>query len=330
VGGASEGTGAQDLADGPTPKPTWELAKARRHEADEEEVRVQKLVQSFSLEAQLGLAIARQELSSVDLMSRWFRDGEAKLNKAEWLKQLQALGLKPDSKSSDALFESYDDNRDSRLELKELQGILGRMQAAATAAAAEEERLAAVANMVRRRAEIVEEVLQAEERVREEEEAVAAERNNQPVMVQLGDALTKMKISVVAIQRKLDSDGDGEITKEEWHERIPKLVAVEASPEQLGSVFDELDADGGGAMNTEDLKAGIKRLMAVAVEAQADLARRKKGIAALRKTAAGKLAAYHAFEAGAWRERAVEEERERAKAAAEAAAAAAVAEKKTN
>ena len=48
-----------------------------------------------------------------------------------------------------------------------------------------------------------------------------------------------------------DTDGDGEVTRKEFHSAMPKL-GLEAPPKDIDLLFSEWDADGGGSLDFKE------------------------------------------------------------------------------
>ena len=53
--------------------------------------------------------------------------------------------------------------------------------------------------------------------------------------------------------REWDVDGDGEISRKEFHEAMPKL-GLEVKKEAIDELFDQWDSDGGGSLEFKELQ----------------------------------------------------------------------------
>jgi Ca2+-binding EF-hand superfamily protein len=74
-----------------------------------------------------------------------------------------------------------------------------------------------------------------------------------PYSVQLANALKKNATRVIDLFRSWDTDGDGEVTRKEFHTAMG-LLGLEVPKESVDSLFSEWDKDGGGAINFGELK----------------------------------------------------------------------------
>jgi Ca2+-binding EF-hand superfamily protein len=74
-----------------------------------------------------------------------------------------------------------------------------------------------------------------------------------PYSVQLANALKKNATRVIDLFRSWDTDGDGEVTRKEFHEAMPRL-GLDVPKESIDELFDEWDKDGGGAINLNELR----------------------------------------------------------------------------
>ena len=74
-----------------------------------------------------------------------------------------------------------------------------------------------------------------------------------PVSQQLAAALRKNATRVLDLFRSWDTDGDGEVTRKEFHKAMG-LLGLEVPKADIDSLFSEWDKDGGGAINFQELK----------------------------------------------------------------------------
>ena len=74
-----------------------------------------------------------------------------------------------------------------------------------------------------------------------------------PISQQLADALRKNSTRVLDLFRSWDADGDGEVTRKEFHKAMPNL-GLEVPKESIDELFTEWDKDGGGALNLKELQ----------------------------------------------------------------------------
>ena len=91
---------------------------------------------------------------------------------------------------------------------------------------------------------------------------------DRPVSEQLAEALKKGSARVLDLFRQWDTDGDGEVSKDEFHKAMPKL-GFDVGHDAIEELFNEWDADGGGSLSFVELKkclsaAGAKKKPAAA------------------------------------------------------------------
>ena len=80
---------------------------------------------------------------------------------------------------------------------------------------------------------------------------------DQPLAPQLKDALSKNAMRVIDLFREWDANGDGEISKKEFREAMPRL-GFELPKEAINGLFDEYDPDGTGVMDFKELQKMLK------------------------------------------------------------------------
>ena len=66
-------------------------------------------------------------------------------------------------------------------------------------------------------------------------------------------ALRKNSARVLDLFRSWDTDGDGEVTRAEFHEAMPKL-GLDVPKKEIDTLFSEWDKDGGGALTLRELQ----------------------------------------------------------------------------
>ena len=73
------------------------------------------------------------------------------------------------------------------------------------------------------------------------------------VAEQLGAALKANAGRVIDLFRGWDTDGDGEVSRKEFHKAMP-LLGFDASKKDIDDLFSSWDADGGGSLDFGELK----------------------------------------------------------------------------
>ena len=84
------------------------------------------------------------------------------------------------------------------------------------------------------------------------------------VVLRLGTALGKFS-SFNELQKLWDRDGDGRISKKEFHERVGSILSLKLTQPQkkeLDALFETMDEDGGGVLEIAEMQPGIEKLKA--------------------------------------------------------------------
>ena len=95
-----------------------------------------------------------------------------------------------------------------------------------------------------------------------------------PISQQLADALRKNSTRVIDLFRSWDADGDGEVTRKEFHKAMPNL-GLDVPKESIDELFTEWDKDGGGALNLKELQKILSQARVASPATQAQKATTK-------------------------------------------------------
>jgi len=74
---------------------------------------------------------------------------------------------------------------------------------------------------------------------------------------QLGLALKKNAARVIDLFRQWDTDGDGEVSRKEFHKAMPAL-GIEIADFDVDALFNAWDSDGGGSLDFKELSGILK------------------------------------------------------------------------
>jgi hypothetical protein len=120
---------------------------------------------------------------------------------------------------------------------------------------------------------------------------------DRPLGVQLKEALSKHAIRVLDLFRDWDTNGDGEISRKEFREAMPKL-GMDLPADVVDALFDENDPDHSGVMDFKELQrmlrppastpGGAKALWGAAKEGASSGTGKAKGLAAIAALASTK------------------------------------------
>ena len=83
------------------------------------------------------------------------------------------------------------------------------------------------------------------------------EESGVPYAVQLRDALVKNAGRVIDLFREWDTDGDGEVSRKEFHKAM-KQLGLEVPKKDIDELFDSWDPDGGGTLDFKELQKVLR------------------------------------------------------------------------
>ena len=109
------------------------------------------------------------------------------------------------------------------------------------------------------------------------------------VAEQIGAALKKSAGKVLDLFREWDTDGDGEVSRKEFHKAMP-MLGLEVPKKDIDTLFDQWDTDGGGSLSLKELQKILKAPASLPGQQKGDAASKLKGAAGAAK-AAGRLGA---------------------------------------
>ena len=98
------------------------------------------------------------------------------------------------------------------------------------------------------------------------------------VDVPIGNSLTQTPHRIETRLTAGDTDGDGEVSRAEFHRAMPEL-GFDAPKEAVDALFDEWDRDGGGSLDLKELQKVLRATPAVttAVAVAGAASKLKKG-----------------------------------------------------
>ena len=79
------------------------------------------------------------------------------------------------------------------------------------------------------------------------------EESGVPIGEQLQEALVKNAGRVIDLFREWDADGDGEVSRKEFHKAMGHL-GLEVPKREIDKLFDSWDKDGGGSLDFKELQ----------------------------------------------------------------------------
>jgi len=94
-------------------------------------------------------------------------------------------------------------------------------------------------------------------------------KREKPLVVRLGDELTRKNIKPGLLLRKWDSNGNGVVEYEEFRTNIREL-GLHATDEEIAKLFGMLDDDGSGALELSEIKPVLRKLHEEVLKATAE------------------------------------------------------------
>lgn len=298
--------------------PTYTSADLREMAAKQHAIADDAEAQSSSgtsLSAKLGEVLVQKKVSVADFVRDWSANGV--ISKMDFRRNIRALGLVDTSSSveMDQLFESLDSDHGGALDATELRAAFQHMRDAAAASTASGSSAKELIKTLREHAELTMHAAELTESAEAAETASFKAKSKLPVEQRLGLLLAKRNIKVGELVATWDPSGAGEINLECFISNV-RALGLDASNDEIASIFANADSDGGGSLDLPELTAFLRVLQEATTHAKEDERTLAKRALDLRKAAkAAQLEAHRARVAD-------DEERERgleeAKAKAEA------------
>jgi hypothetical protein len=109
-----------------------------------------------------------------------------------------------------------------------------------------------------------------------------------PISVQLANALKKGAGKVLDLFRSWDENGDGEVSREEFHLAMPAL-GLDVPKADIDKLFSEWDSDGGGCIGYKELSKILKAKPVAKSAAPAAAALRARRVGLLRRSQSSQI-----------------------------------------
>jgi len=175
---------------------------------------------SKSVPEQLKEALAKNATRAIELFREWDTNKDGFVTKQEFHKAMPLLGLHAPKKDIDAVFDSFDPDRSGKISSKELTVILRNKGSVLGAIDLDEE-------------------------------------SGKTVVEQLRDALAKNSGKVIDLFREWDTNGDGNVSKKEFHKAMP-LLGLNVAAKEIDALFDAFDPDQSGSIGHKELQKLLK------------------------------------------------------------------------
>jgi Ca2+-binding EF-hand superfamily protein len=200
-----------------------------------------------SISEQIAEALKANSGRVLDLFRSWDADGDGEISRVEFHKAMPLLGLDVPKKAVDELFDLWDKDGGGSLAYKEMKRILSG---------------ASISTPQKKKVTL---------------------SGNGPLSDQLAEALKAQSGRVLDLFRSWDRDGDGEVSRKEFHNAVPAL-GLEVPKPDVDELFDKWDKDGGGSLAYKELKkilSGAQSPAAVKVNGTLKMARAVAGMKGL-------------------------------------------------
>ena len=188
-------------------------------------------------------ALTRSATRVVDMFNAMDQNRSGTVNKREFHQAVNELGFEVNKTVTDSVFDSIDENKNGKLEYKELAERLHRSASSETARRSKRRDTDQNGNKnfdTMRVATLPETV-----------KINAA--SDKSVHEQLRDALTQHNAKIIDLFREWDGDGDGALDKKDVRKAL-KALGYEAPREEFDAFFDSIDKDGSGSIDFEKFK----------------------------------------------------------------------------
>ena len=192
----------------------------------------------------------------------------------------------PRYREIDALFNLLDTKRTGALALGGLREAVEKLQGAAAEAERSVAEQQKVAEQLKEAADASQAALsamfEAEKAAAVEEQKLVKLKQETALGTKLGELFAKSgkghSTKAADILRSWDSDGDGVISRKEFHRSV-RALGLEANEEEMNGLFDALDDDRSGQLELDEIRSAIPRLQqsAKALAQEAEKIHKKAG-----------------------------------------------------
>ena len=221
---------------------------------------------SQTVAEQLREALSKAAVRVGDLFRDWDDDNSGTVSREEFHKAMAELQFNVPASEIDALFSEWDPDGSGVLELKELEKLLRRgstieLDAKLQAGGAGEIVTKSATKHALRKGKLERQgsVLLRGLDVDEDSDKSVAE--------QLRDALSKAAVRVIDLFREWDDDGNGKVSKREFHKAMG-LLQFNVPAEDIDALFDSWDPDGSGLLTMDELQKQLRRGSSIQLDAK--------------------------------------------------------------
>ena len=219
------------------------------------------LLQGFAIDAASELSVAEQlrdalskaAVRVIDLFREWDDDNSGMVSKEEFRRGMAEMGLKASIEEVDKVFDAFDPDGSGSVELQEFGRMLRRGSSAKLDKSLQAGAMGAI--------ETKSETKFALRKGKKPEQAGTAvlrgfdldEDSDESIAAQLRGALMASGARVIDLFREWDADGDGKVTRAEFH-RAMGLLRFAAPKAEIDVVFASWDPDGSGKLELKELE----------------------------------------------------------------------------
>ena len=219
------------------------------------------LLQGFAIDAASELSVAEQlrdalskaAVRVIDLFREWDDDNSGMVSKEEFRRGMAEMGLKASIEEVDKVFDAFDPDGSGSVELQEFGRMLRRGSSAKLDKSLQAGAMGAI--------ETKSETKFALRKGKKPEQAGTAvlrgfdldEDSDESIAAQLRGALMASGARVIDLFREWDADGDGKVTRAEFH-RAMGLLRFGAPKAEIDVVFASWDPDGSGVLELKELE----------------------------------------------------------------------------
>ena len=227
-----------------------------------------------SLATRLGEVLIAKRITVSELVATWAKGPHSEpISKMEFRQHVRKLVEKVDAKEIDALYIELDRDGSGSLDVHEMKLALKQLHDAAARGSSEEAAIVSAVERFRKRAEAASNAA----KVTATYEAACAKlkahkMGGNPLKERVGVALSAKGMKVNEMVLKWDTNGNGEIEKEEFRNNISQIIGVEGTEEAMpggaiDELFAELDRDKGGSLDQSEVKYALRHFQDVTKQA---------------------------------------------------------------
>lgn len=221
-----------------------------------------------------------------EVVASWAKNGTEPISKMEFRQHARKLIEKAEAREIDAVFDEMDADGGGTLDVDEMRDALKKFAREASDFVARSDVIKQQMSFFTQRKNNVQQALDAITALEDVNKATSTA--DLSIDARLGSLLKRKSMKASEIISRWDPNGDGEIDMHEFRTNV-KSLGLQATNEEIDTLFRSLDEDGGGSLDMNEIKHALTNLQAAAVAADKTIKRLEKSKVNLEKNCASTL-----------------------------------------